>query len=113
MQICEICGSSSSTPRGNKKKFGAGWLLGSQNRGMSTPTWLPADTDLTDAQILALLRRAVAEVTVFGQSNLLRGNTVTRADLSQLTAAIKYYQALVSGASRGMIFNRVRRGRSP
>lgn len=39
--------------------------------------------DYTDAELLALCKQAIAEITVFSSSSF-RGKTVTRANLSEL-----------------------------
>lgn len=58
---------------------------------------LTAET-YTDAELLALCRQAVAELTV-AQSTTLRGKTVTRASLPQIWATIEKLEKRLDAAA--------------
>jgi hypothetical protein len=55
--------------------------------------------DYTDAELLALCKQAIAELTVFSSSTF-RGKTVTRANLSELLKLREDLEERVNRAAR-------------
>lgn len=53
------------------------------------------DCTPTNKELLEQCRRAIREVTTFGQSSSFQGQSKTRADLNALIASEKYYTQLV------------------
>lgn len=66
----------------------------------------------SDEELLKLIRQAIAEVTFYGQSNIVRGRTYTRADLAELRKLEGDLTARVNSASTGRVVNYARRVRS-
>jgi hypothetical protein len=68
----------------------------------------------TPAEMLAFWMNAEAEIAAFGQTNGLRNNVLTRADMGGVRESVAYWQSRVnSAAGTRTAFNRVRLRRRP
>lgn len=64
---------------------------------------LEAANTYTDAELLALAREGIATILVKGQSYEFMGRQFERADLADLQAIERHYEAKVSASSSGLI----------
>ena len=73
------------------------------------PTQFTTSTSYSDEQMLALVRQAIAEVLVTGQSYALPGGRqFTRASLTELRGMESDYLQRIDLASSGMVSNYAR-----
>ena len=71
-------------------------------------TKIEADFDYTDADLLALVREAIATITKFNQSYTIRGREFVRADLDDLFKWETELATRVSRKSSGLAQNLMR-----
>jgi hypothetical protein len=66
-----------------------------------TNAQLAAYENLTPANILLAWKQAEAAIAIAGQSYMLNGRSLTRANLGEIRAAIVYWQGVVNSAEEG------------
>jgi hypothetical protein len=66
-----------------------------------TNAQLAAYEDLTPANILLAWKQALVAVAVAGQSYMLNGRSLTRANIKEIQDQIIYWQGVVNSAEEG------------
>ena len=76
-------------------------------------TKIAPDFDYTDAELLALVKEAIAVVTKYGKSYVIGGRTFTRENISDLYDLLNELERRISRVATGIAYNLARRSRNP